>query len=130
MKEGLGFDNKLTHCHTRDNIEISVKYSCYIAITNNRAFKRHTDSGKGRQVRNVGWRDRLQQQIERAIAYVLKHYQWSVLQANNSHKDHIERQIINCLNENYYGETIPLSNKGLAIQSIGLLQITERTKLY
>jgi hypothetical protein len=130
QKEGPTFENRLTHCYTKDNIEISVIYICYSLIINSKAYNRHTDPGKGRQVRNVGWRDKLQRQIERAIAGVLKHYRWSLLQAANNHKDHIERQIKNCLNQNYQDEAISLATKGLMIRSIGLTKISERSKLY
>ncbi|MCB0208830.1 MAG: hypothetical protein KDJ52_05860 [Anaerolineae bacterium] len=127
MDERLSFDNKTTHCFTKDNVEIRVKYSCSVAIAKNRVFKKHKDHHARS---NIGWQDKLQQQINGAITYVLKHYLWFMLQENNSHREHIERQIINCLNENYYDETTPLFDKGLAIQSVELLQVTERPKLY
>ena len=130
QKEGPTFEDRLIHCYKKDNIEISVIYICYSLITNGKAYNQHTDPGKGDQVRNVGCRDKLQQQIERSIAYVLKHYRWPTLQVDTKHKGHIERQIKNCLNQNYQDEAISLATKGLKIQSIGLTKISERSKLY
>jgi hypothetical protein len=130
MKEGPGFEKKSTHCFTKDDIEINVKYNCYTAITSNRAYRKHTDPGTGRQVLNYLWRPKLQEQIEGGIAYVLKHYRWSTIQTDNSHQEHIERQIKNCLNENFQDEAISLSTKGLAVQTVGLIKIVEKPKLY
>ncbi len=130
MKDGPSFENKVTHCYTKDKTEINVKFTCYTGIINNKDYKKHTDPGRGRQALNVGWRNKLQQQIEGAIAYVLKYYHWTTINQNNIHEVHIERQIKHCLNENYQGVTTPLSTKGLKVKSIGLFKITERDQPY
>ena len=106
MKEGPAFQNKLTHCQTKNNTEISVTYTCHTGIVNNRAYKKHTDPGTGRKVRNVGWRDDLLRQIEGAITYVFRYYSWALIRQDNRHNAHIGLQIKNCLNENFQNERV------------------------
>lgn len=131
QKEGPNFTKRIMHCRTKDNIEISVIYVCQTSIINDRAYRKHTDPGGPRNVRNVGWRDKLQKQIENAIAYVLKHYRWSAINTDDNHKDHIERQIRNCLHENYQEETVPLFSKGLMIETVEIqIEDREKTRLY
>ncbi len=130
MQDGPDFKNKLTYCFTKDNTELDVKYNCTSIIINKKAYHKHTAPGTGNKVLNVGWRDKLQKQIEEAIAYVLKYYPWDTLANSNKHHPHIQHQIKQCLNQNYQNSKLPLSNKGLNVQSIDVIKIVERAKLY
>ncbi len=112
------------NCLTKDDIELSVTYTCDTFIINNKRYKAYINP---RDTRTVGWRDKLQRQIEGAISYVLKHYKRMII---NSHMDHIKRQVKNCLNENYLEETESLSDRGLAIKTIELIKVDEKASLY
>jgi hypothetical protein len=122
--EGASFSQSLMHCYTRDGVEVSVMYTCHTSIIHNKSYRSYINP---KDARTLGWRDRLQQQIQKAITYVVKHYRHLTI---NDHKNHIERQIQKCLNENYMEETNPLSSKGLAIKAVEVLKVDKRAKLY
>ncbi len=112
------------NCLTKDNIKVRVTYTCDTFIIQNRRYNAYKNP---KDTYTVGWRDKLQRQIEGAISYVLKHYKRMVI---NSHMDHIKRQVKNCLNENYLEETESLSDRGLAIKTIELIKVDEKSDLY
>lgn len=123
QKEGPSEPERIMNCHAKDNIELSVTYAYSTFIMNNRRYRAYTNPG---DAKTVGWRDKLHRQLEGAISYVMKHYRYSII---NSHKDHIERQIKNCLNENYQQETEPLSDKGLALKTVELIKVADKSGL-
>ncbi len=112
------------NCLTKDNIKVRVTCTCDTFIIHNRRYNAYTSP---KDTYTVGWRDKLQRQIEAAISYVLKHYKRMII---NSHMDHINRQVKNCLNENYLEETESLSDRGLAIKTIELIKVDEKSGLY
>ncbi len=124
QKEGPDDTKRLMNCRTKDDVDLSVTYDYRTLIINNKPFKIYTDP---ESTRSLGWRDKLRRQIEKSISHVLKYYLYSMI---NNHKDHISRQVKNCLNENYLDEKEPLSSKGLAIKTVALTKINEQTKLY
>ncbi|MEM7029255.1 MAG: hypothetical protein AAF629_06795 [Chloroflexota bacterium] len=94
-------------CETKDGVKVFINFS-YQTHINDRVWSRPFAAPKRIDDKSYG-------QLIAAARYVARYYTSNRL---TPYQAHIERQIKNCLNENYQNEADALAKSGLEIDTI------------